>query len=119
MQQILLAGVLGRGRTQVTSLGDPSILTQGTELKSQSTLHRVSFADTATATGTAALPGPHSKSSQAATSASAPANARGSGGLLMMRKKALDKKSGHKGHGQGIAKVIQIPQKPLEGPHLS
>ena len=114
-----LAGAFGLGRMQIASLGDPSCLTQATEQKSHSTLHRVSFADTATATATAALPGPHSKSSQAAASTSAPASARGSSGLLMIRKNALDKKSGCKGRSQGIAKVTQIQQKPLEGAHLS
>ena len=78
---------------KMTSLGDPSILTQGTEYKSHSTLHRVSFADTASvATVVAALPHSHKHSQQLATPASETAATPTRGGLLTMRKMELNKK---------------------------
>ena len=90
-------------------LGDPSVLTQGTEFKSHSTLHRVSFADTASMT-TAALPHPRRHAQQLATpTAEAAMPTSPARGLLTMRKLELDrKKSGSKVRYHGVTKSSQI-----------
>lgn len=93
------------GRGKMASLGMPSTLTQGTELKSHSTLHRVSFADTATAADTAALPHSHKPSCRVQSEPTL-GSVRGP---LATRKAALEQKqSGSKGHNQSAAKVMQI-----------
>ena len=114
-------GTYQHGRMQIASLGVPSTLTQGTEMKSHSTLHRVSFADIATATATAALPHAHSKTGQTLPSEpkSSPA-ASSRGGLLTMRKAALERKrSGCRGCNKGVPKVKQIHHSPSEELRLS
>ena len=91
----------------MTSLADPSSLTQGTGFKSYSTLQKASVADT---TITVALPRP----AQLAPPTAPPT----SRGPLATRKMELErKKQGSKGRHHGIAKTTNIHSVEIEGAH--
>lgn len=101
------------GGIQGTSLGDPSILTQGTDQKSHSTLHGISFADAATATASAALPPTHSQTGPGEPK-SLSLTARGGG--LLRRKMDLERRQMSSSRSKGVGKVKQIQQ--IEGANI-
>ena len=96
---------------QARPLGSPSTLTQATEQKSHSTLHRVSFADTATAgTSPTLRKASHIGFSMSSERHSKSPRASGAG-LLTMRKLALDRKS-EVVRGQGPVRVGKAGHSP-------
>ena len=94
----------------MTSLVEPSTLTQGTEFKSHSTLQKGSMADS-----TAALP---QRLAAAMFTSTTDVPPHTSAGPLSIRKLELDqKKMGSTGHPHGIAKATNIQNLPIEGAH--
>lgn len=104
-------GTYQGGRIEGTSLGDPSTLTQEIDQKSHSTLHGISFADTATATASAALPPTHSQTVPA--EAKSPSLTARGGGLLRRKMDLERRRMSSQSRSKGVGKI-----QPIEGANI-